>query len=90
MTELTDAELLEAAARGERDALGRIARRYVVFVYNAALRQVHDDKHLAEDVTQAVFVILSRKVHRLKRGTLLHGWLFTTCLLYTSPSPRDS
>ena len=78
MTELTDAELLEAAARGSRDALGRIARRYVGFVYNAALRQVHDERHLAEDVTQAVFVILSRKVHHMKSGTLLHGWLFTT------------
>ena len=78
MSELTDAELLLEASRGSRDALEGIARRYVGFVYNAALRQTHGDKHLAEDVTQAVFVILSRKVHQMKRGTLLHGWLFTT------------
>ena len=78
MTRPTDAELLEAAARGERDALEQIARRYVGFVYNAALRQVHNDRHLAEDVSQAVFVILSRKIHDINRGTLLHGWLFTT------------
>ena len=72
-----DAALLAAAAGGSREALARIARRYVPFVYNTAVRHVRD-AHLAEDVTQAVFVILSRKVRNLKRGTLLHAWLFTT------------
>jgi RNA polymerase sigma factor (sigma-70 family) len=72
-----DAALLAAAARGSREALAQIARRYVPFVYNTAVRHVRD-AHLAEDVTQAVFVILSRKVRNLKRGTLLHAWLFTT------------
>jgi RNA polymerase sigma factor (sigma-70 family) len=72
-----DAALLVAAAGGSREALAQIARRYVPFVYNTAVRHVRD-AHLAEDVTQAVFVILSRKVGNLKRGTLLHAWLFTT------------
>jgi RNA polymerase sigma factor (sigma-70 family) len=72
-----DRLLLAQAASGSREALGAIARRYVGFVYNAALRQVRDP-HLAEDVTQAVFVILARKVDRLVSGTVLHAWLFTT------------
>ena len=72
-----DAALLAAAAGGSREALAQIARRYVPFVYNTAVRHVRD-AHLAEDVTQAVFVILSRKVRNLNRGTLLHAWLFTT------------
>src|SRR5688572_1852211 len=83
MTQPTDAELLRRAASRDdprddpRGALAQIARRYVGFVYNTALRQVRGDRHLAEDVTQVVFVILSRKISRLKPGTLLHGWLFT-------------
>ena len=73
----TDAALLARAARGSRDALAGIARRYVAFVYNTAVRHVRDT-HLAEDVTQAVFLILARKAHRIKPGTLLHAWLFAT------------
>ncbi len=77
MSHLTDAELLHRAASGSREALGEIARRYAGFVYSTALRQMHDP-HQADDVTQAVFVILSQKISRLDRGTLLHGWFFTT------------
>src|SRR5688500_13312901 len=72
-----DAALLAQAARGSREALAAVARRYVAFVYNTAVRHVRDP-HLAEDVAQAVFVILARKVHRIKPGTLLHAWLFAT------------
>ncbi len=77
MSQLTDAELLHQAADGSRPALGEIARRYVGFVYGTALRQLHD-RHLAEDVTQSVFLILSRKIMRMDRGALLHGWFYTT------------
>src|SRR5262245_48456665 len=77
MSQLTDAELLQSARHGSLEALEEMARRYAGFVYSTALRHVHD-RHLAEDVTQAVFVTLSRKISRLDQGTLLHGWFFTT------------
>jgi RNA polymerase sigma factor (sigma-70 family) len=77
MSDLTDAQLLSQAAQGSHDALGQIAQRYAGFVYSAALRQVRD-AHLADDVTQAVFVILSKKITQISRDTILHGWLFTT------------
>lgn len=77
MDRLPDDELLKRAARGSRQALAEIARRNIGFVFHSALRQVRD-RHLAEDVAQAVFVILTRKIARLKSGTVMHAWLFTT------------
>lgn len=78
MNELPDRELLAMIrATHDRDALGELARRYVGLVYSAALRQVNGDAHLAEDVTQAVFIVLVRKAASMREETVLPAWLFT-------------
>ena len=62
---------------GSQEAFSCLASAYVDLVYSAALRQVRD-KHLAEDVTQSVFVVLARKAGRLRPGASLAAWLLVT------------
>lgn len=71
-----DDKLLAAYAR-DRDAAAfqRLVERHVHFVYAAALRQI-GDRQFAEDILQAVFLLLSQKAAQLKPGTLVKGWLF--------------
>src|SRR5438876_11252427 len=78
MNNLTDQQLLRdyTEARSEV-AFAELVRRHVDFVYSAALRMVRD-AHLAEDVTQGVFVALARTAHQLANRPVLSGWLHRT------------
>ena len=64
------------AGGGSRQALDELIRRYMNMVYSSALRQV-SDPHLAEDVTQAVFLVLAKKAHKIRAGMPVGGWLLT-------------
>jgi RNA polymerase sigma factor (sigma-70 family) len=78
MVEQDDRQLLEAYAKnGSERAFEALARRHVNLVYSTALRQVGNPSTAAE-VTQTVFIILSRKARRLGTGAVLTGWLYRT------------
>lgn len=74
-----DASLLgRFADHGAQDAFAELARQKVNLVYAAALRQVGGDAHLAQDVTQAVFLALASQAGALRHHVMLTGWLYTT------------
>src|ERR1017187_7150775 len=78
MRAMDDMALLrEYATRNSEAAFETLVSRRIGFVYSAALRQVRDP-HLAEEITQAVFIILAQKAGRISDKTILAGWLFKT------------
>lgn len=72
---MEDHELLaEYWQQGSDAAFTTLVGRYTDFVYSAASRQLNN-RMLAEEVTQTVFLTLMRKAHRIRRNVPLAGWL---------------
>jgi RNA polymerase sigma factor (sigma-70 family) len=85
-----DAELLRAyVEHGSEAAFAAIVERHKGLVYASALRQT-GDAGLAEEITQAVFVVLARKAATLKPGTILSGWLFRATRFATSDALKGA
>ncbi|SRR5581483_9868095 len=78
MLDLSDKELLRRYAdEGSEDAFAALVARHINLAYSAALRKTANP-HAAEEVAQAVFIILARKSHLLRKETVLAGWLYQT------------
>src|SRR6266498_3015580 len=63
--------------RNSEAAFRELVDRYLDLVRSAASRQVNDTQ-LAEEIVQAVFILLARKAAGFRRTIVLPGWLFRT------------
>ncbi len=68
------------AQQGSEEAFAEVVRKHVNLVYSVAFRQTGMAAQ-AEEITQAVFVILARKAASLRPKTILEGWLHETTRL---------
>jgi len=80
--------LVRAYAQGHsEEAFAALVSRHINLVYSVALRQVRDT-HLAEEITQSVFIVLAQKANSLSPSTILSGWLCRTARYISSETLR--
>ena len=88
MNDASDVLSLEEFAReGSEEAFATIVQRHIALVHSVAMRHTLNPQ-LAEEITQAVFIILARKAGRLDRKTVLAGWLYQTARLTAANAQR--
>lgn len=77
---------LFAASRSD-EAFHALVERYAPLVYAVCLGELHRPE-LAEDASQAVFVLLAVHAGRIRVRTSLVGWLYTTARLVCKAARR--
>jgi uncharacterized protein (TIGR03435 family) len=81
MHDVSDMDLLGNYRRNGSEApFAELVQRHIALVHSAALRHVSIPAQ-AEEITQAVFIILARKASGLRPDTILEGWLYETTRL---------
>ena len=81
MPDANDMELVRDYARqNSESAFAELVRRHINLVYSVVVRFTGNPGD-AEDVTQAVFILLARKAASLSDRTVVRGWLYETTRL---------
>jgi RNA polymerase sigma factor (sigma-70 family) len=76
MQEAADWELLrQYVHRDSNEAFAALLTRHVNMVYSVALRKTGNPQ-AAEEITQAVFIILAKKARGLSKKIVVSGWLY--------------
>lgn len=84
-----DSELVGAyVTEGSETAFRTLVGRHANLVYSTAIRQL-GDSGMAEEVTQNVFIALSKKAPRLGGVETLAGWLHRTAILESKARIRS-
>jgi RNA polymerase sigma factor (sigma-70 family) len=74
------ARLRQYVENNSDEAFAALVTRHINLVYSVALRQVGNPAS-AQEITQAVFIILARKAGQLRNDKALSSWLFKTTQL---------
>jgi RNA polymerase sigma factor (sigma-70 family) len=74
---MNDHQLLCSYVQGDEGAFETLVEKYFRMVYTVAARQT-GDAHLAEEIAQSVFLILSRKARGFSPKASIPGWLLRT------------
>ncbi len=86
---MTDVELLHKHRRGgSEDPFAELTRRHIGWIFGVARRRV-GDSHLAEDVAQAVFILLHRKAPAFADDRALVAWLHRTTFFASNVAARQ-
>lgn len=72
-------QLEKYSRTGDSDAFSTLVHRHLGLVYATALR-ITGDPAAADDVSQAVFILLEEKADRLKPAGSLASWLYQTAV----------
>lgn len=67
--------LQQFAISGAAEPFRALMVRYTPLVYSTCRRVLRRDD-LAQDATQVVFIVLSRKARNIRKGVILAGWLY--------------
>jgi uncharacterized protein (TIGR03435 family) len=81
MPETDDISLLREFAEADSEpAFTELVSRHLNLVYSAALRST-GNPHAAQEISQAVFILLARKAKGFSAKVVLSGWLYQTTRL---------
>ncbi|RKU24745.1 hypothetical protein C6503_00570 [Candidatus Poribacteria bacterium] len=73
--EKDDAELIQNILSGNETAFGDLVKKYQKSVHALAWRKIRDF-HIAEEITQDVFLQAHKKLASLKNPNQFAGWLY--------------
>src|SRR3546814_15085482 len=86
-----DAELVERAAAGDRDAFAALYDRYATPVHDLLRRMLRDD-HEASDALQDTFFTAGERLHQLRDPSRFRPWVYAIArpppYLVTRRQPR--
>jgi RNA polymerase sigma factor (sigma-70 family) len=83
-----DIELLQQHRNGDESAFAELVRRHLPWIYAMARRRLFDG-HLAQDVAQAVFVLLHRKGPRFTHDRAMMAWMHKVAWYATNNAMRN-
>jgi len=74
MKNYSDEELINLSAKGNKNALETLVKRYLKIVYGASFRYARNSED-AEDIAQEVFIKVWKNLNRFKDGKKFRPWL---------------